>query len=211
MNEQKFESFAENTLTALSNMNEALKVVQYESVVVAGDKLATLIDNFNKYKNSVDSKLKNQDSLNIALLESSKKVEKMESKLDTLEFDDEGRLQELKKTYQKRIFFLCGNDKSNPEYILFSGSLLAQINIYLRENLHVNLVKNIRTSDFQGAMVLARNYKPDKFKMNRRFKDLFKKYEKETLTKEQKKAMEELLTRMGGTFDMDKLFGGRCV
>jgi len=211
MNEQKFETFAKNTIVALSNMNEAINNVQHEAVAVAGDKLSNLSDDFEKYKNLVEIKLKNQDALNVELVESSKKVAKMESKLDTLEFDDEGRLQELKKTYQKRIFFLCGNDKSNPEYILFSGSLLAQINIYLRENLHVNLVKNIRTSDFQGAMVLARNYKPDKFKMNRRFKDLFKKYEKETLTKEQKKAMDELLTRMGGTFNMDKLFGGRCV
>lgn len=79
------------------------------------------------------------------------------------------------------------------------------------ESLSANLVKNIRTSDFQGAMVLARNYQPNRFKINKRFKEVFRQYEKETLTKAQTKAMEELLTRMGGTFDMDKLFGGRCI
>ena len=59
--------------------------------------------------------------------------------------------------------------------------------------------------------MLARNYKPDRFKMNKKFKELFRQYEKETLTKAQTKAMEELLARMGGSFNMDKLFGGRCI
>ena len=127
MNVQNFETFAENTVLALSNMNEMIKDIQNEAVVKAGSELDDLNKIVEKYQSRVEEVEILLKETNDVLTENNKKVAKMENKLDTLEFDDEGKLQELRKIYQRRIFFLCGNDASNPEYILFNRSLLAQI------------------------------------------------------------------------------------
>lgn len=104
MNVQNFETFAENTVLALSNMNEMIKDIQNKAVVKAGSELDDLNKIVKKYQSRVEEVEILLKETNDVLTENNKKVAKIESKIDTLEFDEDGNLQKLKKNLSKKNF-----------------------------------------------------------------------------------------------------------
>lgn len=161
----------------------------------------------NQDKNTLEVKtLKEEQSF------ANGRIATIESKTNVLDFDEDGKFKELKDICKKRVFNLCGNDESNPEYILFYRTLIINIYNYLSETLHVNRTGKIKIEDFEGAKSLARNYRPDARKINKKFETLFKAYDNGTLNdKSKEKAVSDILDAMDGSFNVRKLFGGKCI
>ena len=197
-------------------VNGMIDNMQDEEIMALGDmllqkrmtaisqRLTRLEDKIKKTDEQVEIMKEKQslinESINEKITDHDEELKKVNKAIYTLENDDTGKFNEFKRCTKSRVFQLVG-DSSNYKHILFYDSFISKINNDVAKALNVSRTGKINIDDFQGALVIAKRWYPDRKYITGKVSEFQKLSSKKRLTEKERKkinALEQFLDDIGG-------------
>lgn len=156
------------------------------------DKRVREIENWRKQKDAEDKikdeKLNEAEEKISVLMDENKDIK---SKINTIEFADDGSMEALTKACKQRILNLLGGEIGSPQYIILYRHCLADLQGKIKKDLGgKNKLGKIHIDDFQVAMTLARRYTLNRARITKKIEELERKQSNGTLSPEMSKALD---------------------
>lgn len=180
--------FENCTPDELQRIQEEVRLQQQKKL----DRRVAEIENWKKQKDSEDKikdeKLQEAEEKIGILIDENKDIK---SKINTIEFADDGSMEALTKTCKQRILNLLGGDIGSPQYTILYRHCLADLQGKIKKDLgSKNKLGKIHIDDFQVAMTLARRYTLNRARITKKIEELERKQSNGMLSPELSRSLD---------------------
>lgn len=174
---------------------EELNLIEEKAKEYKKKSLDRRVAELENWKSQTESRMRLLENENEELLtkvkNSQDEIKGINTKINTIEFADDGSMEELKKACKSRIKKLLGGDMGSPQYITLYGSCLASLYSKIKEDLGgKNKLGKISIDDIDIAMKLANRYVLNRVHITKHKEKLLKHQKEGMLSPEKSRALD---------------------